>query len=523
MEENLQDLRNKLKDDIKSDFVFLDKGGIEIDLDGEEDFTIKEILNNGFVKLKSNSSPAPISNSTTFNASSNSSVDQDSFKKTPLNEKNKIKYDLSKYEFIKKEEDVSFYRYSNVKMKSNHELIYQYYFDKFESNYYRKAYIILFVGKTGDGKSTGINAFFNVIKGIKLTDNFRFILIEEQPKKKGESITDGVHLYYLRDYENKPLIIIDSQGYGDTRGRKYDEMINSAFQYVFSNVIDHINVVCFIANATSSRLDILTKYIFTSVTSLFSEDISENLFILATHANRDTMTSGPAFISTIGSDEAFISINKKMDEKFWFASDNKQIFLNDTDKLSLYSYNQLHELYDEKVKKLGPKGVKNSANVLNYRKQLTVEINKLNETFKNMMAENSNLKLQEKKIQEKKEKLTEININLKNEQERIRSLKGKELENALKKMNENLEAQLNEIKNQKIPQKKRFLKEIATINIQFAMNVKKIVMILAIVGLNLFLRDAQYFQFFLMIVKNVDIRNVCMKMAINTTFGKPKK
>ena len=90
-------------------------------------------------------------------------------------------------------------------------------------------------------------------------------------------------------------------------------------------------------------------------------------------------------------------------------------------------------------------------------------------------------------------------------------------------MNENLEAQLNEIKNQKIPQKKRFLKEIATINIQFAMNVKKIVMILAIVGLNLFLRDAQYFQFFLMIVKNVDIRNVCMKMAINTTFGKPKK
>ena len=202
----------------------------------------------------------------------------------------------------------------------------------------------------------------------------------------------------MRDYENKPLIIIDSQGYGDTRGRKYDEMINSAFQYVFSSVIDHINVVCFIANATSSRLDILTKYIFTSVTSLFSEDISPNLFILATHANRDTMNYGPAFISTIGSDEAFISINKKMDEKFWFASDNKLIFCRDNDKLSKYSYNQLHELYEEKVKKMGPKDVKNSANVLNYRKQLTIEINKLNNTFQTLMAENSNLREKEKII-----------------------------------------------------------------------------------------------------------------------------
>ena len=472
LEENLQNLRNKLKDDIKNDFIFLDKGEVEIDLDGEEDFNIKEILNNGYIKIKSNSSPAPISNTSDFSSSYSSNAKQSSSTKTPINEK-KIQYDLSKYEIIKKEEGVTFYRYSNVKSKSNHELIYHYYFDKFDSNDYRKAYIILFVGKTGDGKSTGINAFFNIIKGIQINDNFRFILIEEQPKKKGESLTNGVYLYYLRDYENKPLILLDSQGYGDTRGRKYDEMINSAFQYVFSNVIDHINIVCFIANATASRLDILTKYIFTSVTSLFSEDISENLLILATHANRDTMISGPAFVSTLGSDEAFISINKKMDEKFWFAADNRLIFCQDTDKLTLYSYNQLKELYEEKVKKLGPKGVKNSANVLNYRKQLTVEINKLNNTFKNMMAENSNLKKKETKIHEKKEKLTEINTNLKNEEERIRNLKGKELENALKKMNENLEAQLNELKNQKIPQKKQILKADSNHRYTFCNECKK--------------------------------------------------
>lgn len=91
------------------------------------------------------------------------------------------------------------YRYSQVKISSNHELIYHYHYDTFNSNDYRKAYIVLFVGKTWDRKSTAINAFFNIIKGIHLHDDFRFILIEEVKKTPGVSVTDGVHLYYLRD------------------------------------------------------------------------------------------------------------------------------------------------------------------------------------------------------------------------------------------------------------------------------------------------------------------------------------
>ena len=57
------------------------------------------------------------------------------------------------------------------------------------------AYILLFVGKTGDGKSTAINSFFNIIKGIKIEDKYRFILIEEKEKEKGQTIsqTDGIH------------------------------------------------------------------------------------------------------------------------------------------------------------------------------------------------------------------------------------------------------------------------------------------------------------------------------------------
>ena len=55
LEEYLENLRNMLKNDIKSDFVFLDKEGNEVDVEGEVDFSIIEISDGDCVKIKSNS------------------------------------------------------------------------------------------------------------------------------------------------------------------------------------------------------------------------------------------------------------------------------------------------------------------------------------------------------------------------------------------------------------------------------------------------------------------------------------
>ena len=60
------------------------------------------------------------------------------------------------------------YKYLNKKRICNHEFIYQYNYDKFEEYDYKNAYIILFIGKTGDEKTTAINAFFNIVKGIDI-------------------------------------------------------------------------------------------------------------------------------------------------------------------------------------------------------------------------------------------------------------------------------------------------------------------------------------------------------------------
>jgi hypothetical protein len=331
--DKLNDIRNLIYNKIKKNFGFLDPYGSTLEIDDEKDYMVEDILINEIIKISIDSSdnfpPAIPSNEST------ESKNKINLKKdeTPQEE-----IDFSQYKIIKKKGDLTIYQYSDYQKKNiSDKLVYEYFYDDIIDDFHN-AYVILFCGKTGEGKTTAINAFFNIIKGIKLEYNYRFILISEPEKEKGQAVsqTDGVHLYYLKDYNNNPVIIIDSQGYGDTRGKTYDEKINESFSFVFSDKIDHINAVCFISKATNSRLDIQTQYIFSSVTSLFSEDISENFMILATHATKDSIEEGPCFINSIKEDAGFLKIQDRMDDKWWYLFDSKSIInYKDKDILSL--------------------------------------------------------------------------------------------------------------------------------------------------------------------------------------------
>ena len=109
-----------------------------------------------------------------------------------------------------------------------------------------------------------------------------FYLIDEKDKNKRqfESQTDGINLYYIKDYCNNPFIIIDTQGFGDTKRKKYDESLKETFEYLFNYIIKHINLICFITKSIDSRLDDQAKYIFSASTSLFAEDVSKNFIFL---------------------------------------------------------------------------------------------------------------------------------------------------------------------------------------------------------------------------------------------------
>ena len=354
------------------------------------------------------------------------------------------------HEIIEIRDDLKIYKYSNAEKINCHKLIYEYHYDKFDKKDYKNAYIILFIGKTGDGKTTAINAFFNIIKGIKLEDKYRYILIKEAKKPKGqaESQTDGLHLYYLKDNNNKPIIIIDSQGYGDTRGKEYDEFINEAFEYAFTKIIDHINTVCFIAKSSEARLDILTRYIFSCATSLFSDDICNNFIILNTFANKDTMRGGPHLVESIQNDNIFKEIIKTFDKKWWYACESINIFDNENNKLTLYSFQQLNELYEEKVKKSRPRNILKSSEIISERNKIKDIVKDFILKYKSLNPEKLKIPGIENKIKEYENKISDIDWKINNKRNEISYIYVPNLDDELSYIEKERDRKINILDNQ---------------------------------------------------------------------------
>ncbi len=406
--DNLKTLRELLKNKIKVNFKFLDDDGNKIDEDDEEYFKLGDLFQNNIMKLK---------------LFSNLIIDEEELYKNNISS-TPSEINKYNYEVIRKQEDIVIYKYSNIERESNYPLVYQYFYDTFEIDDYKNAYVMLFVGKTGDGKTTAINALFNIIKGIKLEDKYRFILIEEKEKEKGQAVsqTDGVHLYYIKDYKNNPIIIIDTQGYGDTRGILFDKKIDEAFRYVFSNIINHINVVGMIAKATNNRIDVLTKYIFSCITKLFAGDISENVILLATHANRDCIKKEPMFAETIKTEVDFL---EKKDKKWWYAFDSTLMFENDIDKLTKFSFSQLKDFYEEK---LCPKDIKQTFEIFHHRRELKKLIKKIKNIFQSLKRLQDNMNSNDTFMNETTRKITEYNNLIVIKKETINTLERKEKE-----------------------------------------------------------------------------------------------
>ena len=88
---------------------------------------------------------------------------------------------------------------------------------------------------------------------------------------------------------NYTLNIIDTPGFGDTRGIERDSAIVEQIRHLFSakgeqGVLD-IDAVCFIAKAPDARLTPTQKYIFGSIMSLYGKDIESNICTLITFAD----------------------------------------------------------------------------------------------------------------------------------------------------------------------------------------------------------------------------------------------
>ena len=173
---------------------------------------------------------------------------------------------------------------------------------------------ILLLGETGVGKSTFINAFANYLVFSSLQearDKQPIVLIpvsfilasghhfeehnitfgepdpssNEQFNKRGQSVTQQCRSYVfdLPHHKGRRVCIIDTPGFGDTRGLEQDDRnIEHIREYITQ--WKHLHAVCFLLKPNESRLNIFFRSCFDQLFSLLGPGVGANVMFCFTNA-----------------------------------------------------------------------------------------------------------------------------------------------------------------------------------------------------------------------------------------------
>ena len=300
---------------------------------------------------------------------------------------------------------------------------------------------ILVIGETGVGKSTWIHALLNYMEVIKIEESIRYLIFDEKEiqkvngkKELGSSFTNEPDIYNIipneySPYEN-PIRIIDTAGFGDTRGKEYDEKIMDDIKKMFeSSNIDSLNAVCILFKGSETRNHERTKDILDKVFSLFGKEIKNNIIIIFTFSNSST-DARTAITTLKDKSSAFYQIMGDIDNLPHFFFNNIAYFSDDRE----YHYNsfELNTLNFEKffnyIAKLNRISLETTLKILSFRIQIRENIDSLCSKLYNIKNKiNSKKKVHFYDMSLRKELISAINdlhkIALKNNELNILALK----------------------------------------------------------------------------------------------------
>ncbi|XP_077350001.1 uncharacterized protein LOC143998133 [Lithobates pipiens] len=204
----------------------------------------------------------------------------------------------------------------------------------------KKSKVIMMVGETGSGKTTMINAMINYIFGVEWKDYHRIQLIEESSgKSQAHSQTSHVTTYPIHHEDGfripYPITIIDTPGFGDTRGMDCDEKTMQKIREFFLKCeFTEIDAICFVVQSSLARLTPTQVYIYDNILSIFGKDIKDNIVFFTTFSDLQE----PSVLSVIT--EADVPCAKSKDGKpVYFMVNNGMLYAdNNPDKVGKRVY-----------------------------------------------------------------------------------------------------------------------------------------------------------------------------------------
>eukprot|EP00079_Xenopus_tropicalis_P013911 XP_002943512.2 PREDICTED: uncharacterized protein LOC100491922 [Xenopus tropicalis] len=292
--------------------------------------------------------------------------------------------------------------------------------------------VALLVGATGSGKTTLINGMANYILGVDWEDDFRFKLVHEVTNQsEAHSQTSEVTAYVIHHHEEYripySLTLIDTPGFGDTRGIEQDKKITAAIDRFFSSNhgIDQIDAVCFVVQSSLARLTHSQKYIFNAVFSIFGKDIKDNIMVLVNFSDGER----PPVLDAIKTAEVPCPLDLNGDPVH-FKFNNSALFADN--QPSNYSFNQMFwamgassmNTFFQSMNQKEAKSLRLTKEVLQERKHLEICLQALQPQIKAGLLKLEELRKTELALQQNKDLMNankdfeyevEINVSVKEE------------------------------------------------------------------------------------------------------------
>ncbi|EDR22965.1 hypothetical protein, conserved [Entamoeba dispar SAW760] len=320
---SLSDIRKKIEfvKHVPKEFVFEDQEGFKILTDKEQKIKLTSILYDNKINITIEVSDTSLNDTTII---SEPNIPIKGSKRLENHEKGKLKI----------------YLYPNEPFNPKDE---------------NDAIAILVVGQTGSGKTTLLNSFINALHGIKITDDFRYIIINEDNLKhnrdQSKSQTTKVSIYNIKRTKRAPPIkIIDTPGFGDTRGIEHDKEIIKQIKEKFETEVLDLNAICFVAKSSNARLTLNQQYIFGNIINLFGKDMKKNFIAMLTFCDGKT----PQVINALQSQDCiFSTIIPYIDKPWYLKFNNSAIYSDNTEDLFTQMFWKLGmKSFDEFIEKL---------------------------------------------------------------------------------------------------------------------------------------------------------------------------